>query len=239
MNHHGPDMNPNRDRTPAPRQKPYELLIFDWDGTLMDSGAHIMISMQHAIQYLGLPARTPEQIRGIIGSGLASAVRQLYPELERAALEALVYEYRQESLVRTPDRSALFPGVREALGWLQERGFQLAIATNKSRRGLDKALKDSGLEMLFPVSRTADEVFAKPHPQMLQEILTDHDLTATDALMNGDTAFDLLVAANAGVDAVAVSHGMHDSSHLMTHNPLACFENMGELTDWLQRQMHE
>lgn len=213
---------------------PYQLLIFDWDGTLMDSAAHITACMQNAIKEVGAEYRDDAAVRNIIGLGLDEAVQQLYPDAGVVLIQRIVTEYREEFLVRNKQVSPLFTGVRELLTDLQARGYDLAVATGKSRRGLDKVLEQSGLHRYFPITRCADETFSKPHPLMLEEILTDHDLTVDRALMIGDSEYDLLMANNIRMDAVAVSYGVHDTERLQQHKPLVCLDDLRDLSGWLE-----
>lgn len=215
---------------------PYQLVIFDWDGTLMDSAAHISSCMQRAIAAAGAEYRDEAAVRNIIGLGLEEAVQQLFPEAETALIQCIVTEYREEFLVRNQQVSPLFTGVRDMLSTLKARGYALAIATGKSRRGLDKVLEQTGLQDYFPITRCADETFSKPHPQMLEEILTDHDLTVDRALMIGDSEYDLLMANNIRMDAVAVSYGVHEAHRLAQHKPLACLDDIRALPGWLDKK---
>lgn len=212
---------------------PYQLLIFDWDGTLMDSAAHITACMQSAIAVAGADYRDEAAVRNIIGLGLDEAVRQLFPDAETALVQTIVTEYREEFLVRNKQVSPLFTGVRTLLDELRAQGYDLAVATGKSRRGLDKVLQQTDLAAYFPITRCADETFSKPHPLMLEEILTDHDLTVDRALMIGDSEYDLLMANNIRMDAVAVSYGVHEAHRLAQHQPLTCLDDIRDLSQWL------
>ena len=216
--------------------KAYSLLIFDWDGTLMDSAAHITTCMRNAIACVQAAPRTDAEIRNIIGLGLDEAVRHLYPQATSALVRHIVDEYRQEFLVRTKHGSDLFAGTRETLYTLAAQGYQLAIATGKSRRGLDKVMQETGLTRLFPITRCADETHSKPHPQMLAEILTDHDASVHDALMIGDSEYDMLMAQNIGMDALAVTYGVHDLARLLQHQPRGYVDSITHIPDWLAQQ---
>lgn len=216
--------------------KPYALLIFDWDGTLMDSAAHITQCMRNAIAIVGAEPRTDIEIRHIIGLGLDEAIQHLYPDKPLSRIREISDEYRQEFLVRTKHGSDLFAGARETLYALAGQGYDLAIATGKSRRGLDKVLDETGLYELFPITRCADETCSKPHPLMLEEILTDYDAVPQDALMIGDSEYDLLMALNIGMDSLAVSYGVHDLERLLQHQPRGHVDNVTHIPDWLTRQ---
>ncbi len=214
----------------------YQLLVFDWDGTLMDSARHITNCMQAAITDLQLEPRTDEQIRNIIGLGLNEAVQGLYASADAVLIQSLSEAFREHFLYRDKTPSPLFDGAGEVLESLKLAGYQLAIATGKSRRGLDKVLRDTGLDEFFPVTRCADETFSKPHPQMLDELLTDYHLPAAEAIMIGDSEYDLQMANNAGMDALAVSYGVHDLARLLEHNPQGYVHNVKEIPDWLAGQ---
>lgn len=216
--------------------KPYALLIFDWDGTLMDSAAHITQCMRNAIAVVGADYRTDAEIRNIIGLGLDEAVWHLYPDGTPALIRHIVEEYRQEFLVRTQHGSELFAGARETLHTLAVQGYQLAIATGKSRRGLDKVLQETGLAALFPITRCADETRSKPHPQMLEEILTDYDAAPHEALMIGDSEYDLQMARHIGMDALAVTYGVHGLERLLQHQPRGHVDHVAHIPEWLGQQ---
>jgi len=211
------------------------LIIFDWDGTLMDSETQIVHAMNGAIDDMGLEKRTTEQCRNIIGLGLKEAIDVLYPGRDEVFQEQFVECYRHHwfSIAHT---SELFPGASETLRLLKESGILLAVATGKGRAGLDKVLVNTGLEDMFSATRCSDETQSKPHPQMVSEILDELDIEPHQALMVGDTEYDLLMAINAGVNPVAVSYGVHERERLMQHQPLVCLDNISELVDWLAEE---
>lgn len=218
-------------------RKPYKLLIFDWDGTLMDSLAKIVTCLRAAAVTAGLPARTDAQLRHIVGLGIHEAVDHLYPEgLLPEARRVMVETYRRQFFYtdRTPAR--LFEGVAAMLTTLNSRGYYLAIATGKSRGGLDQLLMELDLQGYFHTSRCADETCSKPDPRMLIEILADLDVEPRQALMIGDTEFDVQMAKYAGMDAVAVSHGAHTRQQLLAANPVALLENITNLLSWLDSE---
>jgi len=217
--------------------KPFELLVFDWDGTIMDSEVRIVNSFQASIAELHLPPRTDQQIRFIIGLGLEESIQQLYPnEFNHQFALDLIERYRQHFFSPTAVATPLFPNTAEILYELVATGYQLAVATGKSRRGLNEALQQTGLQELFVATRCAEETFSKPHPLMLQEILAELAVPAQAALMIGDTDYDVQMAINAGVAAAAVSYGVHEKAHLLASNPLICFDNLSELPVWLANQ---
>jgi phosphoglycolate phosphatase len=214
--------------------KKYSLLVFDWDGTLMDSQAQIVNCMQSAIGELALESRTDEQITNIIGLGLEEAIVQLYPMIDMKLVTTTAQTYRDHYLYKDKTPSPLFDGVTDVLNNLREVGYDLAIATGKSRRGLDKGLSETDLHDYFPITRCADETRSKPHPQMLEEILTDHNLEASKALMIGDSEYDLQLAQNTKVDGLAVSYGVHGLMRLLKQDPVGFIDKIGQLPDWLE-----
>lgn len=213
--------------------KQYELIVFDWDGTLIDSEARIVNCMRAAIEDLQLPPRSHEQMRNVIGLGLHEALATLYPEGDHGIYQKLVEHYREHFLVKDKTPSELFAGVEALLDDLQARGHYLAIATGKGRVGLEKALDETGLREYFHFTRCADETRSKPHPQMLDEIMACCGVEPHDTLMIGDTEFDLQMANNAGTAVLAVSYGVHDKVRLLNCNPLACVDDIAALHGWL------
>ncbi len=211
----------------------YELLIFDWDGTLMDSASHIVASATHAIEMMGLPARAPKQISELIGLGLRDAFCSLYPELTPTEMDGLLREYGQRFSGVTHEPASLFEGVQETLEHLRQEGYALAIATGKSRRGLDRALRESGLQDYFAISRCADESANKPDPRMLHDILLRTATEPGRALMIGDTEFDMVMAGTAEVPALAVGCGVHDHDRLHRSGALAVLDSVADLPLWL------
>jgi phosphoglycolate phosphatase len=214
-------------------KKPFDVLIFDWDGTLMDSEAHIVACLEVAMREVGVEPRPADELKQVIGLGLYEALAALMPEESATLHQQATEAYRRFFLSGDATPSELFPGVEAALQQLFEEGFQLAIATGKSRRGLDKVMRQTQLASLFSLSRCADETFSKPHPQMLEEILTNLDVSAHRALMVGDTEFDLQMAANIGMPSLGVNYGVHSVERLQRHKPLAILDQFGELPEWL------
>lgn len=211
----------------------YQLIIFDWDGTLMDSEARIVTTMQSAIGDLELEPRGREQVKNIIGLGLKEAVAALYPQQSSSVHDALADRYRSHFLAQDVESSELFEGAMDVLEKLSAQGYFLAVATGKGRRGLNKVLAELNVAHLFHVTRCADETRSKPHPQMLLEILDFVGLDPAQAIMVGDTEYDMELARNAGVAPVAVSYGVHERERLLSHQPLACLDDIRQLLDWL------
>jgi phosphoglycolate phosphatase len=177
---------------------PSRLLVFDWDGTLMDSVGTIVACTQAVIRELELGELPEETIRNTIGLGLRETVEVLVPGCDDPLFETIIESYRRHWYRTFRDTPVLFAGVETMLRDLSEEGYLLAVATGKSRRGLDFSLEQTGLGRLFHSTRTADEAFSKPHPQMLLDILSDLGVMPSEALMIGDTTFDLEMARNAG-----------------------------------------
>ncbi len=211
----------------------FELLVFDWDGTLMDSEARIVACMRAAITDLSLEPRDDASIRNIIGLGLAEAISKLYPGSDTAFHTAMIDRYRYHFLTADQTQSELFAGAEQTLELLAEAGYLLAVATGKGRVGLDKVLKETGLERLFQATRCADETFSKPHPMMLEQIMDELGVEPQVTLMIGDTEYDMQMANNARAAALAVSYGVHEKERLLQHEPLHCIDAITELTDWL------
>ncbi len=211
----------------------FQLLIFDWDGTIADSLHHIVRSIRFAIDKVGFPHRDDSMIRDIIGLGLEEALERLYPGINTRQRISMAGYYREYYKSTTSDGISLFPDVKNTIKLLHDNGYDLAIATGKSRRGLDRALSDSGLAGFFHYSRCADETFSKPNPQMLEDIMEIFSLTPDKVLMIGDSEHDLQMAANAGVASAAVAYGAQDREYLLKFKPVACFNNLRELPLWL------
>ncbi|SDU17496.1 phosphoglycolate phosphatase [Pseudomonas pohangensis] len=214
----------------------YQLLIFDWDGTLVDSIGRIVTSLRHAADVCGLPQLDETRLKGIIGLGMAEAIDSLYPGLRESVLaEHFRGAYGEHYLALERQPSTLFPGVLEALEAFREDGYQLAVATGKSRRGLHKVLEGRGWLDFFDVTRCADETASKPDPLMLHEILAHCRKRPEQALMVGDSLFDLQMARRAKVCSVAVGHGAQPLELLQAESPDLAINHFDELRAWLGR----
>ncbi len=205
------------------------LFIFDWDGTLCDSTGKITHALHESMADLGFPKLPDQTVKSIIGLGLPEALRVLIPDIDAKGVDAMRerYVHHYEEVDRTPP--PLFEGALETLEQLLGDNHDIAIATGKTRRGLDKMLKDLELSDLFQGSRCADETRSKPHPQMLNELLREFGVTANHALMIGDTSFDLEMAHNAGVRSVAALYGAHPVERLKPFSPVANLERISDL----------
>lgn len=211
----------------------YELIVFDWDGTLMDSTGAIVESIQAAARDLGLEPPSIERAQHIIGLGLLDALRHAMPDLPRERYMDVAERYRQHFLSRDRELQ-LFEGIAPLLDELAAAGHALAVATGKTRKGLERAMRTSGLQARFHASRCADECHSKPNPQMLEELMQEFGVGANVTLMIGDTTHDILMARNAGVGALGVAYGAHPREQLVAEGPLFCAEDVAQLTQWLR-----
>jgi phosphoglycolate phosphatase len=210
----------------------YDLVIFDWDGTIMDSTGLIARCIQDACRDLGLPVPSDADARWVIGLGASASVKFVAPTLEPERHGEFAALYRGQYLAREHE-APLFEGIPALLVELRARDRRLAVATGKSRRGLDRALEACGLAVHFEASRCADEGFAKPHPGMLLALLEATGVEPSRALMIGDTTHDLELAANAGVDAVGVTYGAHDEALLRSRAARHLASSVEDLRQWL------
>jgi len=211
----------------------YNLVVFDWDGTIIDSAATIAECIRRAAQDLALPVPTRERASHVIGLGLHDALRGAVPELTAERYPEFVARYRAHFFERQDDMT-LFDGMRELIEGLS-KDKTLGIATGKSRRGLDRQLATTGLAPFFRASRCADETYPKPHPAMLLELMEELGVPKEQVLMIGDTSHDLEMARAAGVDALAVTYGAHPEEGLRECRPLGCFPDVGSLSQWLRQ----
>lgn len=216
----------------APQHR-FDLLIFDWDGTLMDSAGVIAACIQAASRDMRLPEPSREDASHVIGLGLREALEMLFPGLPEAAHPELANHYRRHFLAQDAE-IPLFDGARELIEELHVGGHLLAVATGKARRGLDRAFEHSGLAPFFHASRTADETFSKPHPAMIEQLLDELMIQPERALMIGDTSHDLAMARNAGVASLAAGFGAHPPESLAEYDPLAVCHSFAELAAWLR-----
>lgn len=220
--------------TPPLPGRRYDLLIFDWDGTLMDSAGEIVTSMQKAIQDTGLPERSPDQLRDLIGLGLDEVVGRLFPELDTQRVREWLSAYRRRYMSPS-SRALLFEPARAVLEQLLGDGYDLAVATGKSRRGLDRAMECTDTRRYFGCTRCADEALSKPAPDLVDDILLRTATPAARALVIGDTEYDMAMARAAGVDALGVCCGVHDGARLKAAGARAVLASVAELPDWLAR----
>ncbi|MCF5165643.1 HAD-IA family hydrolase [Pseudomonas congelans] len=217
-------------------RRDYDLLIFDWDGTLADSVGRIILSMRTAAIETDLEIRDDMAIKDIIGLGLPEAIRTLYPQISGNQLIEFRQHYADSYMAMDNVPSPLFEGVVESIQAFREDGYRLAVATGKARRGLDRVLKANGWQDYFDATRAADETASKPDPLMLNEIMAHCGVAPQRSLMIGDASFDLLMARNAGMDSVAVGYGAQPLESLRQFEPRLAIEHFSELRTWLNRR---
>jgi len=213
----------------------FDLIAFDWDGTLFDSTAIIVRCIQEAVRDVGGTVPSDKEAAYVIGMGLMQALAHAAPDVPPEKYPELGNRYRFHYLQHQDDLS-LFDGVLPLLDGLRARGHLLAVATGKSRRGLDEALHTVQLRGVFDGSRTADQTAGKPHPLMLQELMAEFDVPPERLLMIGDTTHDLQMAVNADCASVAVSYGAHEPDVFHALNPLFVAHSVRELHGWLLRE---
>lgn len=219
--------------------RPYDLLIFDWDGTLADSIGQIVRSMQIAIAELGWEPRTDLEIGQLIGLGLSDGLHKLYPGLHQRQVNELLGCFRQQWLTLGTGQAEapFFAGAEDVLHGLFDAGYVLTVATGKSRAGLDRALVwHRSVRGLFMATRTADETADKPHPLMLAQLLGELKIPAARALMIGDTEYDSAMAAAIGMDSVGVATGVHTAGRIQRAGALAVLPSVCALPDWLRQR---
>jgi len=215
-----------------PGQPSFDLIVFDWDGTLVDSTATITESIRAAARDLGLPVPDRKKAAWVIGLGLYDSLRYAVPDLEPGRVAAFVERY-QEHYRQGEIRFGAFDGVEALLETLHQAGQQMAVATGKSRAGLDRALAQADWGRYFIATRTADEGHPKPHPWMLLDLMEALGVEPDRTLMVGDTTHDLEMAAAARARAVAVSYGAHEEEALRQVQHEGLFHRVSELSDWL------
>lgn len=213
-------------------RKQFDLIVFDWDGTLMDSTSTIVKCIQAAAKDLGLPIPRDHAAAQVIGLGLQEAMQAAMPDIEAHYYPRMVERYRYHYLSKDHEL-VLFDGALEMLKDLAQQAYFLAVATGKSRVGLNRAMNAVGLLSLFDATRCADETFSKPHPAMLQELTRELGQDMRRTVMIGDTSHDLLMANNAGAAGVAVQYGAHPPEQLDACRPIFSAASVSELHRWL------
>ncbi|UYZ84672.1 HAD-IA family hydrolase [Entomomonas sp. E2T0] len=211
----------------------YKLAIFDWDGTLLDSINLIVNSIHVTAKDFGLPVLDNQSVKNIIGLRLDNAVSKLYPELSPKQLTEYLENYAKNFVEMEKTTPNLYPNVLETLQKLQQNDYLLAIATGKSRKGLDRILGALELTNFFDATRCADETAGKPNPKMLNELLDYFGLNNKQAVMVGDASFDLQMANNANMDSIAVSYGAQSVEALKSYSPLTIIDQFDELPKYL------
>jgi phosphoglycolate phosphatase len=215
------------------RRQPFRLVVFDWDGTLMDSAASIVGCMEQSLLDLGLPVPPEEERRATIGLGLNDVLERLCPNQGREVHQRVVERYRHHWFATYRHRSVPFPGAVETVRALGNGDRFLAVATGKGRQGLDYELRETGLRELFLTTRTVNESPPKPSPEMLLEITDELGVRPEETLMVGDTTFDLEMAHHAGAPSVGVLSGSHSREELERWRPLTCLPSVVDLPGWL------
>ncbi len=200
----------------------------------MDSIARIVDCVKASVRDLGIATPSDDEIRNIIGLGLREAVDTLFPGADERLHQNIVNAYRIHYLSEDRTPSRLFEGAREVVQNLADEEYLLAVATGKGRSGLNLVLESTGLGGYFHATRCADETFSKPHPEMLEQILDELGVFPEEALMIGDTEYDLQMAANAGVASLGVTYGVHAPERLAKHNPLDCLDEVTAIPGWLK-----
>ena len=212
-------------------QARYDLIVFDWDGTLANSTQLIVDAICQASLDVGLPEPSQQAASSIIGLGFREAVYELFGQIPDSLLHDITARYTLYYGAGEHD-IPLFDGAQLLIERLVEQNIALGVATGKGRAGLNRALQRSGVGQHFFATRTVDECFSKPHPQMLQQMISECMTTPDRTLMVGDTSFDLQMASNAGVKSLAVTFGAHPKQRLLEHQPMACFDDFSELVQW-------
>lgn len=212
--------------------KNFDLIVWDWDGTLANSTGMITNAIVQAAEQVGLPALDPTAASNIIGLGLRESIHALFGDIPTEQAQALARQYTANYYAGESE-IPLFAGAKDTIIELNRRGYKLAVATGKGRRGLNMALAHCELGNYFHETRTVDECFSKPHPQMLDELMDICVARPERTLMIGDTNYDLQMAQNAGVPAVAVSFGAQPRDMLLAYNPIKIFNKFNDLSTWL------
>jgi phosphoglycolate phosphatase len=207
----------------------FDLIIFDWDGTLINSIDWIAGCIQRAALRCDYAVPEYQAAKGVIGLSIERAMDALFPDIDESTQKQLVTSYAEEYFAKQIGRDDFFPGVYDMLVQLQQSGYQLAVATGKTRVGLAQALQATATGELFNVTRCADETQSKPHPKMLQEIIQVTGIAPERALMVGDSIHDLQMALNAQISSIAVTCGAHSEDLLQQYNPLLCLSQPAEL----------
>lgn len=215
------------------KNRNFDLIVFDWDGTLMDSTAAIVDSLRESAAELNLPVPDRKRSAHVIGLGLREAWEAVLPGLDASIYPKLVTLYRKHYLINSL-KITLFDGIAELIEDLSQQGYLLAVATGKSRAGLNRVLNETGLTAYFDGTRTVDESFSKPHPAMLLELSDELQVQTDRMLMIGDTTHDLLMAKNAGIKSIGVNYGAHSAKELESMAPLYIADSVKDLREWLK-----
>lgn len=210
----------------------FDLIVWDWDGTLANSTGMIVDAIVQAAAQVGLPKLDPVAASNIIGLGLKESIHALFGDITPELAQKLAQQYTANYYAGEA-AIPLFEGAKDTIKELHKLGYKVAVATGKGRRGLDLAMQHSELTQYFHATKTVDECFSKPHPQMLNELMETFVTTPERTLMIGDTSYDMQMAANAGVPAVAVTFGAQSREQLISYNCLQMFNKFSDLSAWL------
>lgn len=216
--------------------KQFDLVVWDWDGTIADSTGMITQALIRAAEETGLPPLTAEKVRGIIGLGLRESIHALYGDIPQTMAQDLATAYHRRYYAGE-NEIVLFAGIAETIAALARRGCKQAVATGKGRRGLDAALANTGLGRYFSATKTVDECFSKPHPQMLDELMDELVVMPHRTLMIGDSQYDIQMGQNADVNTAAVSYGSQTAAQLQQYSPGQLFQDVATLRHWLLEQV--
>lgn len=211
----------------------YSLIIFDWDGTVVDSLPNIVAALQYAGRQESLPEPLPSACQEVIGLGLDKALLTLYPKATHAQLERLIIAYRSCHGVLERNVSVPFKGALEGLARIKRTGTLLGVATGKSRAGLERSFKGNGLSDYFDATMTVDEAPSKPDPGMVLQMMATLSVTAGQTLMVGDSVYDMAMAGRAGIDCIGVSYGAQSAERLKAYKPVLIADHFDDITHWL------
>jgi phosphoglycolate phosphatase len=215
-------------------KKQFELVIFDWDGTVVDSTPTITLAIQRACEDIGIRTPTERDASYVIGLGLQDALARVAPDLTEQQQSMLTERFRYHYLSRDQALRP-FPGMTDIFGHLRDKGLPIAVATGKSRIGLERAFDATQTRHYFDASRCADESDPKPAPTMVLELCDELSVSPEDVLVIGDTTHDILMAHSAGASAMAVGYGAHPESELVRAEPIGCMRNVPELRKWIEQ----
>ncbi|TQV87380.1 HAD family hydrolase [Aliikangiella coralliicola] len=213
----------------------YSFIIFDWDGTLMDSTGRIVSSMQSTAKIADLPIPSEESVKSIIGLSMDAVMDTMFPSANGSLREKLFEIYRHQYVEGDDTPSPLFQGSLPLLNWLKQINIPIAVATGKARHGLTRVLNEVNLIDFFDHTICADEAESKPHPEMVERLVVDANKSKQETLVIGDSIHDMKMANNAGVDAVAVTSGANQSEQLSEHNPVSILPRVCDLRQWLEQ----
>lgn len=215
--------------------KQFDLIVWDWDGTIADSTGLISQALIKAAEQAGLPGLTEVRARSIIGLGLRESIEVLFGDIPEFQAQALAANYNR-NYYTNENNILLFEGIADTIIAIDRKGCKQAVATGKGRRGLNTALQQSGLAKCFNATKTVDECFSKPHPQMLDELMDELVVMPERTLMIGDSQYDMQMGKNAGVNTAAVSYGSQTAEHLQQYSPDYLFHDVATLSAWLLEQ---